>query len=230
MITILRSLVFCVALTVGARSGSEISRSTSFVPGRDATGLIVVGIAIDRYDTILGMTAYGSVNDLNLAWTRVENGVQPAVKVDRAVARLRRGHLGYDQSDLRKMAWQVLQVQPGDYQLTEIQSVSGRAVHTTRVMDSAGLVTHVGPGEIVYIGDFTFDALTSPMRIVRYGRNDAEATRVLASYPGIVPGPVAFRRPMTRNVLWKLEGSHLPTSAGQDTAGLPEAVQPGVTP
>jgi len=211
-------------LGAGCASSSEMSPSASFVPGQADTGLLIVGAAADRYSTFLGLTQFGSVLRIDLTWTRLEGGMAPVRERDRTLVRFRReGCFGLDMGlshgdpcDMREMAWHVLQVPPGDYQLSEIGALAsmgnGQRYTTTRLLDGVGLITRVAAGEIVYIGDFTLDLVSGPAKMTRYGRDVEAAQRAVAALPRVAPGAVAYRPPVPRARFLSSGGQEQPSS------------------
>jgi hypothetical protein len=202
--------------------GSEIDPKTSFTPGQDQSGLVVVGIAAQRYASFLGITHMGSVSSINLTWTRIENGMAPERRADRVLMEYRRRACSGDSvlpgiggntttsgdpCDMREMARHVLRVPPGDYQLTEIGTLNSNGTQqtytTTRLADSAARIAHVGPGEIVYLGDLTYELIGGPARPVRLQRNDAAAQRALSALPLVGPGEMVFRPMVPRESVVK---------------------------
>ena len=201
-----RSLLGLVMLSLVACSNSQAPKSIVISGDNPAKGLIVVGVAIDRYDTIFGMTAYGTVATLELGWARWDAGKSapsPFSGSDHIHLQLESCGVGLTMKllspsgkdcDLRKMQYYVLEANPGNYRLSYINHSSGNFHYTTAMTDGDQLMTRIGAGEIVYIGDFTIDAYASPQKIIRYGRNDDGARQAVAEYPN-VRGEVVFRKP-----------------------------------
>ncbi|HWK44532.1 MAG TPA: hypothetical protein VNT30_07415 [Stellaceae bacterium] len=167
--------------------------------GFDQTkALMIVGVAIDHYDTYMGEINYSTVRNIDLIWDKWDVGTPPPVTGHfRPIIMLHIDGCGVfsgSDCDLRRMQYYVLEATPGDYRLVTLKSRVFNVHNQTTVMDNAQLITHFGPGEIIYIGDLTLNAADSPIRPVRFARNDAAARQVLAGYPNI-RGDIVFRQP-----------------------------------
>lgn len=204
------ALASCALLSDASPSAGV---STNELKTRGA-GIIILGLNVldtkSRSDSILAATLVG----ISAAFYPVD--------LERSVARAilplpvaRRNTMQclvgqYDPDcDLAQMRYVFLEVPAGEYGLFAFAAVWGRSVYETRFskemphiskpdvpIDPAKLVRwRVGPGELVYIGDFTFDAHAFPTRIARLERSDAVASRALAQYPKL-NREVQYRLPM----------------------------------
>lgn len=204
----------CVVVGMSGCAKTQILPKEAAFDANSASdkAIVIAGLAASRYDTFLGMTAKGSLGDFALSWVKTSYGGQglPVALTDRiSIPRnycqpllgLPSGLVGSSspECDQIHMHHLVVSVSPGDYRLAQFGMVrhlgSLNESYTTRFKGTP-IIIHVGPGEIVYIGDFVFDAIAFPARLVSYGRDDADAKAALAEYKG-VHGEMVFRAPVT---------------------------------
>ena len=99
-----------------------------------------------------------------------------------------------------KVAYHVVELAPGDWQVASIHESIRRGFPARNDHIDAklppGIVVHVGPGEIVYAGDFLFslnpDSLQGSLKT--YSRNDEAARHALSEYPNL-GGAFTYREP-----------------------------------
>ena len=186
---VLASLIALSACAPSFEADSDAVLSSS----PDSSGFLVVGLAEEN--ATFGL---GSATD-SLAIGFVRAGSVPVVMTRYGCGSMR-GFYGSKPCNLTHTEWQVLKVQPGDYKpltLAELTHVLGgrkllqdQLQHTTPV--------HVGPGEVVYIGDFILGADYDAQEIVlrKHERDDAAAASALAKYPGLRNAQVVYRDPI----------------------------------
>ena len=103
-----------------------------------------------------------------------------------------------ERCDQTHMYHVVLSVAPGDYRLAQLgtfNAVGALQVSNTTRFKRPSFTLHLEPGEIVYIGDFVFDVVAFPAKLVRYSRDDSGAKAALRSYAN-VHGDIVFRAPV----------------------------------
>jgi hypothetical protein len=221
----------------GSTEDSSLSKDARFgeaeVP--PAKGLILVGIRVVREPSSTGL--FGGKVELDplyvLQFSRLVDGRVARPLPEAQICGPGRIAFGnaFDPCIPQIVRYRLLAVPPGRYTLNNFYF---RTQHT---MDVTSFVTRhkgprmgfssyelgepashpersftVGAGEIVYIGDLSFDADGLPARIA-IGRNDGAARAALAAYPD-VHGPIVFR-----SALGPLPGLGPPTVA--PTLGLP---------
>jgi hypothetical protein len=95
----------------------------------------------------------------------------------------------------------MVKVTPGDYIIRSVRWRGGRLTRTTYYYTVEGLFDRragsaarftVGPGEIVYLGDFTFDSAPFPAKLVNY-RFDIPAAEAALRELKNIKGPVVTR-------------------------------------
>ncbi len=100
----------------------------------------------------------------------------------------------------RQLAWQVVELPPGTWQIASIHETVSRGFPARNESIDArlppGIAVRVGPGEVVYAGDFLFsiDSDTLQGSLKTYSRNDAAAKSALSAYPGL-GGSFTYREP-----------------------------------
>jgi hypothetical protein len=188
----------CTLLLTGCTGDGQAPKTLSLTPDK---GLMIVGVAIDHYDTQFGETAYGSVETLSLGWIRWEGGKPVPTTFsssDKMILNLEScGILRTSRSgdcDLRKMQYYVIQADPGTYGLGAFTRFLGNMRNITEIKSHDQIMTHIDAGKIAYIGDLTLDAVDDPIRIVNYGRNDEGARQALSGYPN-VRADIVYEKP-----------------------------------
>ena len=190
-------------LLIGCTGDGQAPKTLALTPDK---GLMIVGVAIDHYDTRFGETAWGSVETLNLGWIRWEGGKPVSTTFsssDKMILSLQSCGMMRSMSssksgecDLRKMQYYVIQADPGTYGLGGFIRFMGNIRNITEIKNHDQIMTNIEPGKVVYIGDFTIDAVDDPIRVVNYGRNDEGARQALSGYPN-VRGGIVYEKPTT---------------------------------
>ena len=179
-------LVSACATSFEAPPDAQISRAA------DAPGYIVVGLATQSYKRDLGHVTDG----IAMGMARKQGGT---VVASRNGCGSMRGFYGSKPCDLTKLDRQVLVVPAGDWlPLSVVEQLNTWGTRKTLkdVLPFRSPV-HVGPGDVVYLGDFTYasDYDAQEIKLVQHGRDDAAATQALAAYPGLKAAPVIYRDP-----------------------------------
>lgn len=90
--------------------------------------------------------------------------------------------------------YSVFVVQPGTYMLTKVLLTQFTSLEESMFRDVSPKTNFeqnrvpwfkVGPGEIVYIGDLTFEFLDGPTRFVSVGSSPEKARAALSNYPSV---------------------------------------------
>lgn len=181
-------------LLAGCSLTDEASKNATLSKAPGSPGFLVVGLADESAQFGLGAATVG----ISMAF-RSEDGKE-------AVAgRIACGApLGFMQSrpcDVRKMDWLVVRVQPGEWRPLAVGATMEVIGGNKALRDQLppGNPVRVGPGEIVYVGDYVLRVDYDAQEIaVRHGRNDAGAAGALADYPNLRGAPVAYRGAPTR--------------------------------
>ena len=109
------------------------------------------------------------------------------------------GFYGSKPCDLTKLERQVLMVTAGDWLPVNVveQLQTRRSRRTLEGLLPVRGAVHVDPGEIVYLGDFTYASNydAEEIRLVRHGRDEAAVIQALAAYPGLKGMPIVYRDP-----------------------------------
>lgn len=160
----------------------------------DAPGYIVVGLATQSYKRDLGHVT----DAIGMGMARRQGGT---VVASRDGCGSMRGFYGSKPCDLNKLDRRVLVVPTGDWvplTVSERLTTWGSRKTLSDTLPFRNTV-HVGPGEVIYIGDFTYasDYDAQEIKLVQYGRDDAAASQALAAYPGLKAAPVVYRDPTT---------------------------------
>lgn len=157
----------------------------------DAPGYIVVGLATQSYKRELLVITEA----ITLGLKRKQGGEAIA---SRDGCGSTRGFYGSRPCKLNELDWQVLVAPPGDWAPLLVAEQEG-SFSRKRLSDTLPLRSpvHVGPGEVVYIGDYTFasDYEAQEIKLVKHGRDDDAARRALANYPGLRAAPIIYRDP-----------------------------------
>ena len=188
-----RGTVLLVSLFVSACTTSyEAPLSAQISKAADAPGYIVVGLATQSYQRNLEQ----SISCIEMSMARRQGGT---VVASRNGCGNILGFYGSKPCDLTKLERQVLVVTAGDWLPVNVveQLHIRRSRRTLESLLPFRSAVHVGPGEIVYLGDFTYESNydTEEIRLVRHGRDEAAVTQALAAYPGLKGTPVVYRDP-----------------------------------
>ncbi len=194
MLRLVPSLCLLAGLLAGcAPHYNEAPQSAGISTAADAPGFLIVGLSEENAPSRVFRTsrllALVLRRDDGMTATMSRNGCGSMT-----------GFYGSKPCDLTKLDWQVLQVQPGLWRpagVAEMVNTFGGNEKIRAGLPSGPSVT-VGPGEVVYIGDYTlaadYDVPTFVVR--RHGRDDAAAQRALAGYPGLRDARIIYRDPM----------------------------------
>lgn len=160
----------------------------------DAPGFLVVGLADEA--AVYGLSR--ATTDISIGFARVGGGQASMTRSSCAGA----GLYSTKPCDLTKPARQVLQVPAGEWRTgTAVSSLAVIAGQRTLVDQlPPGSPVRVGPGEVVYIGDYILAADYDAQEITvrRHVRDDAGAARTVTEYPGLTDGPIIYRDPIRR--------------------------------
>jgi hypothetical protein len=188
----------CTLLLTGCTGDGQAPKTLSLTPDK---GLMIVGVAIDHYETHFGETAYSSVETLSLGWIRWEDAKPVRTTFsssDKMILNLEScGILRTSRSgdcDLRKMQYYVIQADPGTYGLGAFTRFLSNMRNIAEIKSHDQVMTHIDAEKITYIGDLTLDAADDPIRIVNYRRNDKGARQALSRYPN-VQGDIIYEKP-----------------------------------
>lgn len=158
----------------------------------DAPGFVIVGLADENAGSGLTHAALA----LALALRR-EDGT--TATMNRNGCGSMSGVYGSKPCDLTKLDWQVLQVPPGLWRPAAVAEATKTILGSKQIRAALppGPPIKVGPGEVVYIGDYVLAAdYDAPAVVVRrHGRDDAAAQRALAAYPGLRNAQIVYRDP-----------------------------------
>lgn len=182
-------------LVTACATSFEAPRDARISTAPDAPGYVVVGLASQTYKREFGRATEG----LALGFARA--GGTP-VTASRYGCGSVRGFYGSKPCDLGKVERQVLAVPAGDWTTAAVveQFNNWGTRKLLRDQVPSGSPIHVGPGEVVYVGDFTFasDYDAQEIKLVAHGRDDAGAAQALAEYPGLQSAAVVYRDPTAR--------------------------------
>lgn len=155
---------------------------------------------------IIGLSEQNAIWKLGEATVSMALGLQRegggAVVMARAGCGSVEGFWGNRPCDLKNAGWQVLKVDPGEWRpriIVEKTHVP-LAYKTLRDEVPETHYVHVGPGEVVYLGDYVFavDYDAQQIAMVRHDRNDLAAEQALSTYPGLRTQPIIYRDPMAK--------------------------------
>jgi hypothetical protein len=162
--------------------------------GADAPGFIVVGYADEqprnRVLHVLQSLSLAFVSTAGEGARTVRVGCRQLYNTDRESC-----------AEQLAMGRRVLQVKPGEWRLVRVGEIVRGGFPPRNIVLSAplprGTSVTVGPGEIVYIGDFlfAFNVDTSEVTLRTHSRDDAGAAVALERYPNLRGQPVVYRDP-----------------------------------
>ena len=104
-----------------------------------------------------------------------------------------------------------------EYRIETVESAQSGASPTITKMRRPDTIMRLNPGEVVYIGDMTWDVAAFPATLVSYSRNDAAARSAFGAYPGI------RGEPTYRQLSLRTQGS---PNAPKSTTGQPPTRTP----
>ncbi len=190
-------LVSALCLFAGLLSGcasryNEAPQDAVISTAADAPGFLIVGLAEENAGS--GLTHAALLLGLAL---RREDGT--TATMNRNGCGSFDGVYGSKPCDLTKLDWQVLQVQPGLWRPAAAAEAT-KTILGSKLVRAAlppGPLIKVGPGEVVYIGDYVLSAdYDAPAVLVRrHERDDAAAQRTLAAYSGLRNAQIVYRDP-----------------------------------
>jgi hypothetical protein len=179
--------VIALAACVGG-SRHQATPQTSF-DTQSTDGLVVVGMkgTGPRITNTIGLEiAYPG---FSLTWIRTEKDAEGMWRSFVAVPRL--ANIG----NIRDLNYTAYTVPPGRYFLSGLTAVqtAGNLITTRRITlkRDPGLGFEVKAGEMVYVGDFSIDALGAPPRIENYGHDDQAAAAAIKLY-GKIKGDLHY--------------------------------------
>jgi hypothetical protein len=195
-LTALPWTIFTTAILILSSCSPTLDADKAVVRGTgpESNGFLIIGAANENART-------------ELFFASVAFGVDLVGDDGRVVHVFRRGCMsssglfsGQTCSSDRHIAEHVVEVPPGDWQVDSIVETDQRGVparmDVVRAKLPRGIKIHVGPGEIVYAGDFLFtldqDKVEGSLK--SYSRDDSAANAALASYPGLTGGFI-YREP-----------------------------------
>lgn len=186
--------LFMILLASACATKFEASPDAQISTAADAPGYVVVGLATQSYKRDLGHVT----DAIGMGLARRQGGTVVAV---RDGCGSMRGFYGSKPCDLSKLDRRVLVVPAGDWvplTVSERLTTWGSRKTLSDTLPFRNPV-HVGPGEVVYMGDFTYasDYDAQEIKLVQYGRDDAAASQALTAYHGLKAAPVIYRDPTT---------------------------------
>ena len=158
-------------------SGASTALSLDQV-NADESGIVIIGIKASH-----PRDGGGDLNAFEIGWHPLDPN-QPALVLFRSSCRWS------DDWDLLPrscqfdaMNYYVLKAHFGIYELDHVAARVLGHINVHEYRDHERLQFTLTRGALIYVGDFTFDPVTT--QIVDYSRNDAAATAALADYPGL---------------------------------------------
>ena len=185
----------CIAsILSGCAPDTAARRDTALSNAPDANGFLIIGTADENART----EWFFVTKAFQLTLVRSDGRV---AKVARQGCNTYKGLFsGQSCASDRQLAWQVVELPAGDWGVASVHETIQRGFPAR--FDSVdaklppGITVHVGPGEIVYAGDFLFslnpDTLEGHLKT--YSRNDAAASHALSAYPNL-PAAFIYREP-----------------------------------
>lgn len=196
----LLALPLLVQLAGCASGGSGAAKpDASIGAGPDAPGFIIIGYADETAENELFHVYQSLALGLRSAAGQVVNTARYGCRVMLAA------NLSDSCDTQNRMRQLVLQVPPGTWRLMAAAETvrTGFPVRnqTMTARLPPGVEVPVGPGEIVYMGDFLFrfDNDSSEVLLKSHSRDDAGAARALEPFPGLRGRPIVFRDPTPRS-------------------------------
>ena len=178
-------LAGCAASSI-APADATLSRSP------DAPGYMIVGLAERNSQRDIGAVTQFIRFGFN-------NGGGKVVSMLRYSCGSIVGFYGSKPCNLAEMDRYVLTVPPGDWRavgvVENLKIILGQKVLQDDLPPYRPV--HVGPGEIVYVGDFTFatNYEAQEIKLVSHAHDDNAARAALAAYPGLFNAPIVYRDP-----------------------------------
>jgi hypothetical protein len=183
-------IVLLALLPVAACTGpyGQAPRSVSLATTPDAPGFLVVGFAEQNYRW--GLVT--STRSISLTFT--SPGHDPVTATRKGCGSFG-GFVGTSPCDLSVLSPQVLRLPAGDWSLAGFTLAYTATTGDHELHSSPALTVHVGPGEIVDIGDYVFasDGEKQEIKLVSHGRDDAGTRAALAAYPSLRAAPVSYK-------------------------------------
>lgn len=190
-----RGVLSAAILTLAACSTTQdISKAVVRGTGPDANGFLIIGTANEnsRNEMFFVSQAFGI--DLARGDGQVEHVVRNGCNTASGILS------GQSCSSDRRIVEHVVELPPGDWQIDGVFESDRHGFPSrtdiVRAKLPPGITIHVGPGEVVYAGDFLFTLDQDKVQgsLKSYSRDDAAAARALAAYPGLAGGFV-YREP-----------------------------------
>ena len=179
-------------LATGCAADFEAPQEARLSSAPGASGYVIVGLATQSYKREFGRSTQALVLDL-------DRPTGSPVSVSRNGCGSFRGFYGSKPCELSKLDRRVLEVPAGDWVPGDVAEQFNNWGTRKTLRDKAppGTPVHVGPGEVVYIGDFTFasDYDAQEIKLTSHGRDDAAAAQALAAYPGLRAASIVYRDP-----------------------------------
>lgn len=176
-----------------ATSEAPLTATASTTPG--SSGYLILGISEQN-----AIWKFGEATMSMAVGLQREGG--GAAVMARAGCGSVEGFWGSRPCDLKNPGWQVLKVDPGEWRPHIIaEKTHVPLAYKTLRDDVPGLhFVHVGPGEVVYLGDYVFavDYDAQQIAMVRHERNDAAAEQALSAYTGLNTQPIVYRDPAAK--------------------------------
>lgn len=201
MVFPLRAALLTMALVAALAGCASIDQ---FGPGRtairsaspDAKGYVVIGLADENARKGSLFARYLS---FSVSLQQTDGLTEATARRDSciSVAGMRHGETCAGQPE---MAWHVLELQPGAWTVASVSEERMEGVPARKTELSvpfpSGTAFRVGPGEVVYIGDFLFSIDFDAQSVVlkTHTRDDGAAGQALSGYPGL-RGAITYRDP-----------------------------------
>ncbi len=182
-------------LSLAACGTSSIApTSARLETGANAGSYLIVGLAETQYKNQVGRVT----NSISLALT----GPSSTVSVTRFGCGNPIGFYGSAPCELDKIDRQVLSVTAGEWRPGTVLEILKLILADKRLADTFPLYRPitVRPGEIVYLGDFTFtsDFDAQEIRLVSHTRDDDGARVALGRYPAMFAAPIRYADPVQK--------------------------------
>ena len=213
------AILLLLAAGCQQRTSTAVDRNFSFAnPANQNDTLVVFGLRGEPPET-------GQFTQLGLSFQRYDPATDTLVSGERTYgAGTSHCNASGGCDGFRNTHYRLFRIPAGDYALKAVWTfapASGHQRPTLRTTSLVGLETHqglirsttslptsgalngglryhFGAGEIVYLGDFTIDAVSFPARLVRLERHDERVEPLKKALPGLQTAPLVFRLPNDR--------------------------------